>query len=343
MSDDGDFIISEQDSFPLSYEDKKNKVLALYRQGKRRRQIAKIARMSFTDIKKIVDAEFGPTEEKKNGKNNQLSPFSQALKLFLSGAKPVTVSIKLSLSYEQVWNFYLQFLKLNRMYRLRKIYDELGDKGIKPFLAMHDMMHENNFSPEQVTEAVKYVSSLPQLQERYQALETRTASLELKRRKLSVSTTMLKSQAEEAKRELDYYRYKCEKKKSELLQLSNEAKARKNFIQNFDNQEGYIRIKNAAKQQIESLLQNNRQLLTDAVSVTMEAIQRYPGIQDLFYQLLAVGANPAFQTSSIELHTSELVALSEYIQMEMKQQITNDIISNIENANSEYGPTFAEA
>jgi hypothetical protein len=75
----------------------------------------------------------------------------------------------------------------------------------------------------------------------------------------------------------------------------------------------------------------------------MEAIQRYPGIQDLFYQLLAVGANPAFQTSSIELHKSELVALSEYIQIEMKQQIANDIFSNIENANSEYGPTFAEA
>ena len=139
-----------------------------------------MARMSFTDIKKIIDEEFGPTEEKKNGKNTELSPYSQALKLFLRGAKPVTVSIKLSMSYEQVWKIYIQFLKLNRMYRLRQIYEELGDKNIKSFLAMYDKMQENNFSPEQVTKAVKFVSSLPQLQERYQALETRTASLDQK-------------------------------------------------------------------------------------------------------------------------------------------------------------------
>lgn len=81
---------------------------------------------------------------------------------------------------------------------------------------------------------------------------------------------------------------------------------------------------------MESVLQNNRQLLTDAVSATVEAIQRYPGIQDLFYQLLTVGSNRAYQTSSIELHKSELAALGEYIQMEMKRRIVNDVISYIQ-------------
>ena len=42
MSDDDDFILSEKDSFALSYEDKKNKVLALYRQGKRQQGISSI-------------------------------------------------------------------------------------------------------------------------------------------------------------------------------------------------------------------------------------------------------------------------------------------------------------
>lgn len=241
MSDDGDFILSVQDNFALSYEDRKNMVLSLYRQGKRRREIAKTARMSFTDIKKIVDAEFGPTEEKKNAKNTELSPFSHALELFLSGAKPVTVSIKLSLSYEQVWKIYVQFLNLNRMHRLRKIYEELGDNNIKPFLAMYNEIQDNNFTPEQVTDAVKYVSSLPQLQERYQALETKTASLELKREELTVSDTMLKNQVDEAKRDLEYFRCESEKKKNEILQLTNEANARKNFIQNFDNEQGFSR------------------------------------------------------------------------------------------------------
>lgn len=71
-------------------------------------------------------------------------------------------------------------------------------------------------------------------------------------------------------------------KKNENIQLSREADAKKNFIQNFDNSEGYIRIKEAAKQQIELLLQNNRQILAHAIYTTFEAIRRYAGIQDLF-------------------------------------------------------------
>jgi hypothetical protein len=331
MSDD--FVLSEQDSFVLTREDRENMVIALYRQGKTRREIAKISRTSFTDIKKIIDGEFGPEEEKKNGKNSELSPFSRALKLFLSGAKPVTVSIKLSLSYEEVRKIYLQFLKLNRMYRLRQIYDELGD-DIKPFISFYDKMQENNFTTEQITEAVKFVDSLPQLQERYNTLNTQTTTLESKRRKHAVSVTMLKNQIDEAKRELDYYRYECETKKNELVQMNQEIITMKNFIQNFDNEEGYIRIKEAAKQQIELLLQNNRQTLTHAISATFEAIRRYPAIQDLFFQLLTVGSYPGYQQSWMELHESRLIELGEYIQMEMKQQITNDVMSNIQNTNS---------
>ena len=297
--------------------------------------------MSFTDIKRIIDAEFGPTEEKKKGKNTEISPYSQALKLFLSGAKPVSVSIKLSLSYEEVRKIYVQFLKLNRMYRLRQIYNELGD-NIKPFLSLYDKMQENNFTNEQMTQAVKFVDSLPQLQERYNTLNTQTTTLESKRRRQAVSVTMMKIQAEEAKRELDYYHYECEKKKNEILQLNQEANTRKNFIQNYDDEEGYIRIKEAARQQIESLLQNNRQLLTNAVSATVEAIQRYPGIRDFFFQLLTVGPNPIYQQSWMELHKNRLVVLGEYVQIEMKQQIANGVVNNIQNANSESGPTFAE-
>lgn len=337
MSDD--FVLSEQDSFVLSSEDRQNMVLALYRQGKTRREIAKIARMSFTDIGTIINREFGPKEEKKKGKNTEISPYSQALKLFLSGAKPVSVSIKLSLSYEEVRKIYVQFLKLNRMYRLRQIYDELGD-NIKPFLSLYDKMQENNFTNEQMTQAVKFVDSLPQLQERYNTLNTQTTTLESKRRKQAVSVTMMKIQAEEAKSELDYYRYECEMKKNENIQLSREADAKKNFTQNFDNSEGYIRIKEAAKQQIELLLQNNRQILAHAIYTTFEAIRRYPGIQDLFFQLLTVRSNLGYQQSWMELHESRLMELGEYIQMEIKQQITNDVIRNIENIHSGPGASF---
>jgi hypothetical protein len=330
---------NDDNNFAVTWEDREQMVLDLFEQGKKRRDIASVCRMSFTDIKKIIDSKYGPKRQNNNLKNEK-SKYSEALKLFLSGKKPVEVAIKLALSYEEVRKIYLQFLKLNRMYRLRQIYDELGD-NIKPFLSLYDRMQENNFTIEQITNAVNLTDSLPQLQERFHALNTQTASLESKSRKFAVSVTMLKNQSNEAMSELEYYRYECEMKKNELSAVNSEVNAKKKFIQNFDNEEGFTRIKEAAKNETEYIMQNNRrQLLDHAVYATLEAIRTYPAIQDLIFQLLTVGSNPSYQQSWIEFHKNRLVELTEHIQTQMNEQITNDVISNIQNTNS--GPLSAE-
>jgi hypothetical protein len=105
---------------------------------------------------------------------------------------------------------------------------------------------------------------------------------------------------------------------------------------------GFIRIKAAAKNETESIMQNNRQLLGYAATVTFEAIRRYPAIQDLFFQLLTVGSNASYQQSWIESHKSQLVELGEYIQMETKQLITKEVISDIQNTSSEPGKASIE-
>jgi hypothetical protein len=77
--------------------------------------------------------------------------------------------------------------------------------------------------------------------------------------------------------------------------------------------------------------------LPRAISVTFEAIRRYLGIQDLFFQLLAVGLIPAYEQTWMESHKNQLLELGEYIQLEMKQSITKEIISDIPNTASEPG------
>jgi chromosome segregation ATPase len=103
-------------------------------------------------------------------------------------------------------------------------------------------MQEKNFTIDQITNVVNCAGSLPELEERYHALNRQTASLGSEKRKLSVSVTMLKNQIDVALSELEYYRYEYEMKKKELLALNSEVNAKKNFIQNFDNDEGFIRI-----------------------------------------------------------------------------------------------------
>jgi len=73
------------------------------------------------------------------------------------------------------------------------------------------------------------------------------------------------------------------------------------------------------------------------VTATFEAIRRYPAIQDLFFQLLTVGSNPSYQQTWMESHKNRLVELGDYIQMEMKQLITKEVISDIPNTSSEPG------
>jgi len=144
---------------------------------------------------------------------------------------------------------------------------------------------------------------------------------------------MLKSQIDELNRQIEYYRNDSEIKMKELSALNSEINAKKNFIENF-NEEGYKRIKEAAKNQTEFVMQNSRQLLGYAVAATFEAIRRYPAIQELFYHLLTEGLNPSYQQSWIESHKSQLIELAEYIQLEMKQLIVKEVISDMQNTGS---------
>jgi hypothetical protein len=210
MSDDNDFAVT--------WEDREQQVLDLFEQGKRRRDIAKICRMNFTDIKKIVDSKYGPKQRKDESKS-EISGYQQALKLFLSGKRPVDVSIKLGLSFEEVRKTYLQFLSLNRMYRLKQIFDNLGN-GIKPFLTLYDKMQKNNFTVDQITEAVNFVGSLPELEERHSTLINDIQNIEQRIQDSNSLAQELENQINDAKCRLNYYNYLCEMKKKEIAALN---------------------------------------------------------------------------------------------------------------------------
>lgn len=317
------------DDVPLFTIDKEAMVLDLYKQGRRRREIASIVRMNFSDIKTIIDREFGLKEEKKTTKNTD-SVYTRALKLFLGKAKPVTVAMKLGLSYEETRKIYLQFLRLNRMHKLSKIYDELGEDGIKPFLLLYNKMQEDNFTLDQIEDAVYYSGSLGELEQMHSALEEDVNELESKRENLVSANQNLENIIRVADRKLECYNYETEMKKQEFLQVSQEVNIKKNFIQNFDNEEGWIRTKEAAKKEIESIMQDKRLLLAIAIGATLEALRRYPASQELVFNLTP-GFTNEYQQLSIDAHKNELVELGACIQSEIVEQITKKTTDTMEN------------
>jgi hypothetical protein len=320
MSDDG---------IPLFRVDKEAMVIDLYRQGKRQREIASIVRMSFSDIKTILDREFGSKEQKK-GQRNEESLYSKALKLFLSGKKPVDVAIKLQMGYEDVRRTYLQFLSLNRMQKLRNVYNELGDEGLKSLLSMHNKMKENGLTFEQMEQAVYYTDSAVELDQRNSILTEEVNELHLKRGNLVSANQNLESMIKVSKRNLQSYNNEIEIKQQELMQLSQEVNLRKNFVQNFDNEEGIARIKGVSRQEIELVMKNNQALFAFTIAALFETLRRYPAGQDLLLQLLMPDSTNPYQQFSIDMHKNELLELGTHIQYEIIERISKNALDSVE-------------
>ena len=310
----------------LTWEEKRKLVLELYKQGKRRKEIAKKARMSFTDIKRIIDKEYGSQLEKNQA---ELSNYSRALKLFLGGAKPVKVAIKLGLPYEDVREIYMQFLSLNRMHKLKQVYDELGDNNIKPFLRFYDKLKENDFGIERISDVVNYAGSLHELEAKHSTLCNQIQELVFQIQNSSSTAQQLENQIQDAKSRLDYCNYELQIKEKELAVLDSAINRKKRIIQRLDNSGGYSRIKEAAKKEAESILQNHHVLLTLLVSIVLESVKRYPANQELIYELTFGSATP--NQSMMELHKTQLLQTSKHIHAELLARITRITTDDMEN------------
>lgn len=73
-----------------------------------------------------------------------------------------------------------------------------------------------------------------------------------------------------------------------------------------------------------------RQILALSVSDALEGIRRYPSIQELMFELLTLGSTTSYQQSCTEVHRMQLVQLSEYIHIEIMEEITRKAIGTVE-------------
>jgi hypothetical protein len=70
------------------------------------------------------------------------------------------------------------------------------------------------------------------------------------------------------------------------------------------------------------------------VSSTVEAIRRYPNNQQFFYDLSArQGYSALSQGTWMQSHKTQLLQLSEQVQIEIAEQITKMVVSKIQDGN----------
>ena len=114
----------------------------------------------------------------------------------------------------------------------------------------------------------------------------------------------------------------------ELMTIAAEINIMKNFIERFDNDEGYTRIKEAAKIETKLFMQNNQAISAVTLSATLEAVRRYPESQRLFFDIVTsqVESGPPHQNHWMESHAPQLLQLMQQVQNEMAERIAGIIV-----------------
>ena len=154
----------------LNKFEKEQKVIELHsKEGKTLKEIAKIVKMSFRDISKIIKAyERKITLQAKRKENNQNGQIkkplisTQAYKLFSDGRKPTEVVIELDIPPEKVEKLWSQFLKSERM---EECYDffQMCQDNIPTFLTIDNFMKRNNISGPDIANILRKANNVVNL------------------------------------------------------------------------------------------------------------------------------------------------------------------------------------
>lgn len=247
----------------LTRQEKEKLVIDLYNQGKTIRDIAKQLRMSFRDIGTILKKTSGDVEE--NQSKEQLSPSTQAYRLFSEGKTLVEVAIALDLNESETTKYYEEYLNLKQLHELGMVYKEIGG-DIVHFLKLFRILKRERITPQHIVSLLKIANNdLPALECRYHRLQKDIVLLELEKQKaeqIGSQVRILAKLSEDYKQQLD--------------ELHRKKIALENLIREFENNEVYKKIRRIAEEEANNALSKSKDLLTLAVSSVIEAVIQDP-------------------------------------------------------------------
>ena len=299
------------------------------------KQIMKECHVSPNTISSVKKKFFDSTEDDTRKSASQISKETQALKLFKEGWKPLDIAIELDLAPDSVFLIQKKFYQLIGLDEFNQAYEQING-NLGPFLQLINSMNRFGMNLGQILDAVKFGNALPHLQNLHSKVSNEIRVLESYRNNLHSQLDSMADEIEDYKCSLEYYINEHEQKRKGLLVLEYQIKNMENFIQEFDNQEGYQRIKKESTGQAESIIKNNSMLVAVTVTSTLEAIRRYPHNHQLFYELSAPrGESTSHQKSWMQSHTTQLLQLTEQVQIEIAEQITKIAMNTIQTTKPE--------
>ena len=310
--------------------EKEDYVLDMIKRGYSYPQIMKTCHVSpntITDIKK----KHGIIENNTSNNASKISKETQALKMFGERKELLYVATELDIDADDVFVIYQKFQRLRNNELFISMHEHV--KGnMHPFFQLFDIMNGLGMTPMDVGQLAALGTRLPLLGNIYSNLRRNVQILESQRRNLLFQQNCAHNQLEQFKASLEFHNKECEMKRNELDYLDSEINSRKSVIENLDNDDKYVRVKKAAKQESKLLIQNNQVILAVTLTATLEAIRRYPNNQMLISDIVTSEyySPTPYHKPWLESHTPELLQLMQTVQNEMAEQITKMVISGIQ-------------
>ena len=169
----------------LNKFEKKQKVIELHsKEGKTLKEIAKIVKMSFRDISKIIKAyerkiTLQDKRKEENNQNGQIKKpliSTQAFKLFSDGKKLTDVAIDLEIPAKRALRLWFQFLKLERMEECYEFYQDYR-YDIPTLLSITNFIKRNNVDGKDIVNVLRTANDTINLNQMYSNLKTEIEKL----------------------------------------------------------------------------------------------------------------------------------------------------------------------
>ena len=349
----------------LTRQERERLVLDLYNQGKTYREISKEARISPRDIGVILNKvvkEKGEASKEQGQDNNDagdkeqeqqqhLSLSAQAYKLFSEGKTPLEVAIELNLAESEATKFYREYWKLKNLHNLNTVYEETrGD--IEPFLKLYKLSKANGMGVKQVVNLLQIANNdLPAVEKRFKRLRNEINMLQFQKRIDGRSLYQLKNQITSTTKLLSSFRMCCKRERREIENLCNEKARLEALVTQFkNNNEEYLdKIKQAAEENVKSVLTDSRLLLKFATLSVIESLRSNPELYNFisyttavettsttygsnYLSLVSSGRQQQQQQSFNDIYTALIVEEAQKLYNKLTTELTNRVMAGAADA-----------
>jgi hypothetical protein len=295
----------------LTREEKEKLVLDLYNEGKSTREIAPITHISFRDIGCIIDKK-EKEKETIEGQVQQITRSTQAYKLFSDGSTPEEVAIALNLRQPQETELYTEHWKLNGLYMLDQIYEEIRD-DIGYFVNLYRLAKAAGMNVQHVNRLLEIANNdLPAVELRYERLKREAATLEFDRANSAREFQQLNEHIIMMRKTRDSTHLDYEKEMERLRHLQQQRMKQEAFVKQFENNnEEYVKIRKTVEEKVHSIMSDRRMVLKLALLSLIESMRKDPDKHShLIYNNNTPSAPP--RTQATDYHTASYGQQQQY-------------------------------